>query len=391
MHSHFSLPLLSNNQKWTVENDIIVAQPKSRNCLGNLLDFNAVVQVAHKKLVDQSKEEARRVVHSLSAKYSHIKQAVNQHNVINRLFIKLVLWIYGFDKHFQQLENAFFNLPDNSDVLPAIEANLLTIGASEVSPYAFSQKGGFHNGGNTCFLATALQCLQASSEILPEELKEEFNQSCESEANAFKRQKLIQAIKSTLEKSGRQETCTAEQINELRMHLSDYDSSIPLVTGGDSILAYKSLISIFLGQWLTITFDSKKSYTNNCLEYVVSEQHTRDKPFGKPYQMLEQTCYIHDYACQKDKKAPLILPICLRRTNGQHTLVPQSINLANSEVIYELIAFSVNGKGHAYCYVKAGEDRWANYNDDQVSFCTPADVQEDLYNYGSVLIYRQMP
>src|SRR5690242_11803098 len=137
MNALSKLSQIQSHEKWKIENHGIVTAQRKRGSIRNLLDFNGVVQLACKNLNNMTKEQASPYVNNLSTKYLHIIQAIDKQRLITRLFIQVILWICRFDKNFQSLEKCYRALPTK----PKTEQ-------------IFPKKGGFSNGGNTCYMAT---------------------------------------------------------------------------------------------------------------------------------------------------------------------------------------------------------------------------------------------
>lgn len=385
MNSLSPLSHLQNHEKWVVSAGQIHHAQKTRGRLKNLLDFNQVVQFSSQQMRGKTQQEVKGYFDHLSLKYTHIKQAIDRQNLISRLFIKVVLWFYRFDTHFNQLKTTFNALERETP--------------QAIKPYTFSLKGGFVNGGNTCFFATALQCLNAMQESLPKDLERDLTKRAEeSEVEFIARKQAAQDIYKLLEKSNRSETCTGEEIQQVRQLVHQYDNSVPAPPApGPAKMTFQTLLTLFLTPRLRdLTYDpvddehSPKQELNRYIEFTIWDEEPPKTCFGQAYTTLpDGTCQLSQWGCADPSTPPLFIPICIGSISHAPLIIPDQVALEHSSAKYELVSCGISGRGHDYSYTKVNAEQWVKYDDHAIGYCSAAEAREDIASYGAILIYRR--
>ncbi|QLH35101.1 MAG: hypothetical protein HWD61_02260 [Parachlamydiaceae bacterium] len=151
------------------------------------MDFNAVVNFTRKEIHHCTSVQASLYVKNLTRKYQHIKESIEKQHLLTRLFLKIILFFSGFTQNFDKLITSFRSLKTDKPLQPQV------------------LNGGFSNGGNTCFIAAALHCLNTMREMLPKSAVD-LKKSGESDEKFAKRQKVAEKILELLNQSSQGKT-----------------------------------------------------------------------------------------------------------------------------------------------------------------------------------------
>lgn len=387
------LDQIDSNHKWVVDHCEIKSVLKKKGQLKNIIDFDKVVKFTSQKLQDKN-QISEVSIENLGLKYRNIKLAVQRQFCLTRFFLKIVLYFMDFDKHFEELHQQYKSLKvRHSNPLINQQPNQVEIKENDIQSPQPVLRGGFANGGDTCFGAAALQCLNAMWDVLPKNIERDLKKSEDESPELFERRKKVaKEVLRLLEKSNNKQTCLGEEISIFLSLLLEYRDHIDK-KASDLRKCYALLLEVFKIPQLKYDYvretGEKKTYETQYLTVDVEQTSTnwdRLKDFKeKEGYSLETKKELLD---KETSSAPLFVPISIRKKIDQNVSIPKVIAFTNlPECKFHLVVGGAGGEGHAYAFVKSNEE-WVLYNDAVVKKVSEEEVMSDLSKNSLLLLYR---
>jgi hypothetical protein len=211
----------------------------------------------------------------------------------------------------------------------------------------------------------------------------------------IERKRVIENLLTLLAASNQNKLVSAEEMNHFRQVWCAYDSSIPpLQEPGDAGIIYNNLLTLLSAPSLELNYiknGQRQSYDRNLIDFSIPNEKANNHLPG---------CSIKDNVCILDKyelrealtgKVPLFVPIRLHKemVGKNNCTIPLVLKFANSDTTYELVSCGIGGKGHAYCYIQNQDQIWIKYDDHRSSSCKIEEIEGDIQDYGTLLVYRQ--
>ncbi len=402
-----NLSSIQNHQKWVVANSQITCVAKKSGKIQNLIDFNAVVKFTLNEIRGKNVPYPVLYVENLSLKYTHIQTAIAKQSLITRCFLKIVLAIYGFDRNYKELVKTTQTLKSlASKQIETTHPKEIDTATKpiEAPPQVFGKTiagAGFINSGNSCFIASALQCLNCMPELLPKDIdKERLKSESETDNQFEERKQAARIILKLLEKINQGQTCTRDEILVIRQLLHHHNPEIPEGDiPGESKEALQAFFEIFNISPLTITVINKKngsrhSRNESSLGTQIDKTAEESSYPGllRGFEPSSDGSYLYKSQEVVDRtthKAPLYVPVFIERQDDTAVALPKTMSLMNlKDDKYELIACKNSIGGHAVAFRKSN-DKWIKYNDAEVKEVADEEAIRDMEKGCGILIYRK--
>jgi hypothetical protein len=432
-----ALSQLDPNKIWKVDSKSpkkIVCVKKNGSLIGKIrqiIEFNKVMKFVQSALQGRNQNEVKPFVNNIFIEYHQIKkEAAKEKFIITRLVLNILQLLYHFDRTHHDLQ-------EKAKQLPKIEASTLpktsptntqqALSINKPSVYHAPLRGGIANGGNTCFIAAALQCLCSRSDQLPKDVENDLKRKYDETNEQFaQRKKLANEVLKLINKITMQKRVSGEEINELRTQLNKNNPLITKENGGDSRIVLEALFDLFALPSFNISFSNKPPALSR-LFYSTIEDKSRSiklemidfddlltntpaskiepiktldtlpnlqpnyKPTLKEFTLKEDESYLANFTIEESltRRLPSYFPLMVVRAAGYTTNVHISklLRFPNLEGVYELVAGQNSNCNHAYALVNEN-DQWVKYDDENISIITEFEALKELEAGCSLLLYK---
>jgi hypothetical protein len=268
---------------------------------------------------------------------------------------------------------------------------------------------GCANGGNTCFIATALQCFNYMYFEYLDKCHEQFEGKTLFFYQLFKKLNqgtpisAVEMRQARLQIFGSSEEKPSDQFRTLCYLMEIFKDYIPTCLRGDlteSELQQMDTHSVKLTDsevnWIPsiscplaaeVIANSDGSAT---IEYFGETSH--EGHFKTRIMIREKAAQSKDNRLAFPKK----LSLFVNNSVGKSIPIPKTFELIdNDNFLYELVGCSIGGIGHAYAYLKQidgdGQERWFEFNDSSVKQLSEKEVIEQGERYGTMLLFKCNP
>lgn len=402
------LNTIRESENWYVVHSHIKCFAKKRGQLKNFLEFNKVMKVAISQLQMHiyANDKIEGYINKLSSRYIRIKSALVKKPLMTRLFLRVVFFINRFEDHHQQLIKLWQKINHNKILAQppqAVEEERKKVDCMvdeilELKNKAPATRGGFQNGGSTCFMAAALQCFNMMAEAFPKDMDKDFKKSVNEPDDEFKmRTNIVMEIKKLLEKTNKGETCSGPEINALRKLIINFNGkskSKKLVNfkgGGDDLREFFTyclfLFKVSRFNFVYTMANGKKhsSERDHLAPGINDAGELNDFELQPEGTYLIKNSEVYDWRTLKE---PRFIPVVITRRQATPVPVPETITFSNLPGCkYNLIACAMGVTGHAISIVKEN-DRWIKYDDARVTPISQHDAFKEMETRSLVFLYR---
>lgn len=273
----------------------------------------------------------------------------------------------------------------------------LELEAQLQQPILSIPRGGIQNGGNSCYFASALQCLGSVLDLLP--APETLSQQESETAAAFQQRKaMATAMHQLLEKCVlRGETVTRAEIQRLIELIPPGLGTIPSVgNGGDAREVMRVLLEIVEKSSIRYAVDGPNG--QHFITFPENLETQRVPIFEKSAPENPETFkMLYPILSLDNNPMDLIVlrrNISINSNERREILVPFQLHFDHQDiqVDYELVASGISAPegGHAFAFVKH-QEQWQKCNDSVISTPTSEVAKASIRKNSTLLVYRRSP